>query len=134
METFAEVREFIQKHHELNHDEPFILGFECSLEGGRKQSMFIAELKSEDSRRFLRIETTVVPMEKLSAEKCMRINQMQRVGYLATGDLEGTPYIKMCENMAYRTLDMDELQYVIRTIAVHADGFEDIIGDGEDFS
>ena len=59
---------------------------------------------------------------------------MYEIGYLATGDLEGTPYIKMCENMAYRTLDMDELQYVIRTIAVHADRFEDIIGDGEDFS
>ncbi len=134
METFAEVREFIQADHDLFHDEPFIIGFECELKAGRKQSMFVAELNSEDGHRYLRIETTVVPMARLSADKCMRINQMQRVGYLAAGDLDGTPYVKMCENMAYRTVDWEELQYVIATIAGSADRFEDIIGDGDDFS
>ena len=134
METFAEVREFVLESHELVHDEPFIVGFEYELEAGRKQSMFVAELNSEDGHRYLRIETTVVPMDRLSADKCMRINQMQRVGYLAAGDLDGTPYIKMCENMAYRTLELDELAYVIQTIATRADRFEDIIGDGDDFS
>ena len=134
METFAEAREFILKHHDLVHDEPFIVGFEYDLEAGRKQSMFVAELNSEDGHRYLRIETTVVPMARLSADKCMRINQMQRVGYLAAGDLDGIPYIKMCENMAYRTLELEELQYVIETIARRADRFEDIIGNGDDFS
>lgn len=134
METFAEVREFIQKNHELVHDEPFILGFEFELDGGRKQSMFVAELDSEDGHRYLRIETTVVPMARLSADKCMRINQMQRVGYLATGDLDGTPYVKMCENMAYRTLNLEELEHAISTIASQADRFEEIIGNGDDFS
>ena len=134
METFAEAREFILKYHELVHDEPFIIGFEFELDGGRKQSMFVAELNSEDGHRYLRIETTVVPMARFSAEKCMRINQMQRVGYLAAGDLDGTPYVKMCENMAYRTLDLNELRYVIETIARRADHFEDIIDDGDDFS
>ncbi len=134
METFAEVREFIQADHDLFHDEPFIIGFEYELDAGRKQSMFVAELNSEDGHRYLRIETTVVPMARLSADKCMRINQMQRVGYLAAGDLDGTPYVKMCENMAYRTVDLKELQYVIATIAGSADRFEDIIGDGDDFS
>ena len=134
VETFAEVREFIQKHHDLVHDEPFIIGFEYELDGGRKQSIFVAELNSEDGHRYLRIETTVVPLARLSADKCMRINQMQRVGYLATGDLDGEPYVKMCENMAYRTLELTELEYVIETIAKRADRFEDIIGDGDDFS
>lgn len=134
METFAEVREFIVQRHELVHDEPFIVGFEYELDAGRKQSMFVAELDSEDGHRYLRIETTVVPMDRLPADKCMRINQMQRVGYLAAGDLDGTPYVKMCENMAYRTLDLEELERVIGTIAAQADRFEDIIGDGDDFS
>jgi hypothetical protein len=134
VETFAEVREFIKESHDLVHDEPFIIGFEYKLDGGRKQSMFVAELNAEDGHRYLRIETTVVPMERLPADKCMRLNQMQRVGYLAAGDLDGTPYVKMCENMAYRTLELEELKYVIKTLARDADRFEDIIGDGAAFS
>jgi len=134
VETFAEVREFILKHHELVHDEPFIVGFEFELDAGRKQSMFVAELNSEDGHRYLRIETTVVPMARLPADKCMRINQMQRVGYLAAGDLEGTPYVKMCENMAYRTLNLEELEHALKSIAQQADRFEEIIGNGDDFS
>lgn len=125
MKTFAEIRSHVMNHHSLMIDEPFLLGFESPADGGERiQSMFLAELKTSDGRRFLRIETPVVPLSDFDAEKCLRINQMQRVGYLAVGDLDGTPYIKLCENMPYSTLDDNELEYVINTMAPFADQIE----------
>ena len=133
METFAEVRDYVQSKHQLIIDEPFLLGFECPIgEDGRKQSLFLAELQASDGRRVLRIETPVVPLEDFDAEKCLRINLMQRVGYLAVGDLDGTAYIKMCENMPYASLNGQELEYVINHVAPMADRFEQALeGDSD---
>jgi hypothetical protein len=133
VETFTEVRDYVQSKHDLMIDEPFLLGFECPVgEEGRKQSIFLAELKSGDGRRVLRIETPVVPLFDFDAEKCLRINLMQRVGYLAVGDLDGTPFIKMCENMPYASLNGEELEYVIDQMAPMADRFEQVLeGDSD---
>ena len=133
METFAEVRDYVVERHELHIDEPFLLGFECPVgDEGRKQSIFLAELESGDGRRFLRVETPVVPLEDFDAEKCLRINHIQRVGYFAVGDLDGTAFIKLCENMPYRTLGGEELEYVIQQIAPLADRFEEVLeGDSD---
>ncbi|NIP17885.1 MAG: hypothetical protein GWM87_06810 [Xanthomonadales bacterium] len=133
METFAEVRDHIIRHHPLNLDEPFLLGFEIPMEASdRRQSMFLAELKSADGRRFLRVETPVVPLAEFDAEKCLRINLLQRVGYLAVGDLDGVAYIKVCENMPYASLNGEELEYVINTIAPFADRIERALDPGDD--
>ena len=135
METFAEVRDYMLEQHELQIDEPFLIGFELPVgDKGRKQSLFLAELEGGDGRRFLRVETPVVPLEDFDAEKCLRINHIQRVGYLAVGDLDGTAYIKFCENMPYRTLNRDELDYVIGQIAPLADRFEEILEGDSDIS
>lgn len=133
METFAEVRDYVQSMHELIIDEPFLLGFECPVgEEGRKQSIFIAELKAADGRRVLRVESPCVPLSDFDAEKCLRINLLQRVGYLAVGDLEGIAYIKMCENLPYASLDGQELEYVINHVAPVADRFEQVLeGDSD---
>jgi hypothetical protein len=128
METFAEVRQHVIENHKLFIDEPFQIAFECPIEGcDRKQSVFLAELKSSDNRRYIRVETLICPLEDFDAEKCLRINLIQRVGYLAVGDLEGTAYVKMCENMAYKSLDGDELEYVIRHVAPMADRMEQVL-------
>lgn len=125
MKTFAEIRNHVMGHHALIIDEPFLLGFEIAMDGSdRKQSMFLAELKASDGRRFLRVETPIVPLADFDAEKCLRINLMQRIGYLAVGDLEGTPYIKLCENMPYSSLSDQELEHVINTMAPFADRIE----------
>ena len=125
METFAEVRKHVMDHHKLFMDEPFQLGFECSMDGSdRKQSVFLAEIKSGDNRRYVRVETLICPLEDFDAEKCLRINLVLRVGYLAVGDLESTAYVKMCANLAYASLDADELEYVISHIAPMADRME----------
>ena len=135
METFSEVRKHIMDLYELRIDEPFIISFEFSIEGGdRRQSIFLAELETEGGRRVLRVETPVAPLADLDSEKCLRINLTQRVGYLAVGDLEGVPYIKMCENLPYAFVGEEELDYTIRNVASLADNLEKFLEPGEDIS
>lgn len=135
METFSEVRKHIMENYELKTDEQFIISFECKLQHtGRLQSVFLAELKSSDGRRVLRVETPVAPLADFDAEKCLRINLLQRVGYLAVGDLDGVPYIKMCENLPYAFLVDQELDYVISQVARTADQMEQSLEPGEDVS
>jgi hypothetical protein len=125
METFAEVRKHVIDNHRLFLDEPFQLGFDLSMDDSdRKQSVFLAEIKSADNRRYLRVETLICPLKDFDAEKCLRINLVLRVGYLAVGDLDSTAYVKMCANLAYSSLDADELEYVISHIAPMADRME----------
>lgn len=133
METFSEVRQHIMGSYDLKIDEQFIISFECPMDvPGRLQSMFLAELKTSDGRRVLRVETPVVPLADLDAEKCLRINLLQRVGYLAVGDLDGVPYIKMCENLPYAFLQEQELDYVILHVARTADQMEQSLEPGGD--
>jgi hypothetical protein len=135
METFSEVREHILNEYELKIDEPFIIGFEVPMQQpGRLQSMYLAELQTSDGRRVLRVETTVAPLVDLDAEKCLRINLTQRVGYLAVGDLDGIPYIKMCENLPYGSLEAQLLDYVILQLANEADQMEQSLEPGDDIS
>ena len=135
METFAEVRQHILENHSLFIDEPFQLGFDCDMDGSdRKQSVFVAELKSADNRRYLRVETLICPLADFDAEKCLRINLILRVGYLAVGDLEGTAYVKMCENLPYSSLDGEELEYVISHVAPMADRMEQALESVSDIA
>jgi hypothetical protein len=135
LETFAEVRQHVISNHLLLIDEPFQIAFECPIEGNdRKQTVFLAELKSSDNRRYLRVETLICPLEDFDAEKCLRINLVLRVGYLAVGDLEGTAYVKMCENLAYHSLNGDELEYVISHVAPMADRMEQALESDSDIA
>jgi hypothetical protein len=128
METFSEVRKHIMDLHELAVDEQFIIGFDFPTQGkSRRQSMFLAELNTSDGHRVLRVETPVVPLADLDAEKCLRINLTLRVGYLAVGDMDGVPYIKMCENLPYAFLNAEGLDYVIDNIARTADQMEQFL-------
>jgi hypothetical protein len=133
METFSEIRNHMLELYDLKIDEPFIVSFEYPVDGSnRRQSMFLAELKTNDGRRVLRVETPVAPLADLPAEKCLRINLTQRVGYLAVGDLDGVPYIKMCENLPYAFVGEQELDYVIRRVALAADQMEQFLEPGGD--
>jgi len=135
METFAEVRHHILENHTLFIDEPFQLAFDCSMEDGeRNQAIYIAELKAADNRRYLRVETLICPLDDFDAEKCLRINLILRVGYLAVGDLDGVAYVKMCENLPYSSLDGEELEYVISHVAPMADRMEQALEHSEDIN
>ena len=133
MDTFAEVRNHILNAFEAGIDEPFIVGFDFPVgNDGRKQSVFLAELKTNDGRRVLRVETPVVPLSDVGAEKCLRLNLTLRVGYLAVGDLDGVPFIKLCENLPYAFLEDQELDYTVAHIAELADQIEQMLHSGND--
>ena len=133
METFSEVRKHMAERFELMTDEPFIVSFEYPIpDGERRQSIFLAEIQSSDGRRVLRVETPVAPLDDLDPEKCLRINLTLRVGYLAVGDLDGVPYIKMCANLPYAFVGEQELEYTIRNVATTADHLEQYLEPGED--
>jgi hypothetical protein len=135
LETFAEVRKHVMDNHQLFIDEPFQIAFDYSVDDSdRKQGIFLAELKAADNRRYLRVETLICPLEDFDAEKCLRINLILRVGYLAVGDLEGTAYVKMCENLAYSSLNHEELEYVIRHVAPMADRMEQALEPNTDIA
>lgn len=133
MDTFAEVRNHLMNTFELGIDEPFIISFDFPVgDDGRKQGIFLAELKTNDGRRVLRVETPVVPLSDVGAEKCLRLNLTLRVGYLAVGDLDGVPFIKLCENLPYAFLEDQELDYTVAHIAELADQIEQILHSGND--
>lgn len=135
METFSAIRASVSKHHELIIDEPFLVGIEVPIpDQGRRQSVFLAEIEDRQGERYLRVETIVAPLAQFSAEKCLRLNLMLRVGYLAVGDLDGTPYIKMCENISYGMLDDDNMHTVIDLVAHLADEIENVLSEGADLS
>lgn len=135
MDTFAEVRNHVMERHPLGIDEPFIISFDFPVgDNGRRQGVFLAELKTNDGRRVLRVETPVVPLSNVGAEKCLRINLTLRVGYLAVGDLDGVPYIKLCENLPYAFLEDQELDYAIAHIARLADQIEQMLEPAGDLT
>lgn len=133
MDTFAEVRNHVMNTIGLGIDEPFIISFDYPVgDEGRKQGVFLAELKTNDGRRVLRVETPVVPLSDVGAEKCLRLNLTLRVGYLAVGDLDGVPFIKLCENLPYAFLEDQELDYTVSHIAQLADQIEQMLHSNSD--
>ncbi len=133
MQTFSEIEEYIREHFTVVHAEPFMLAVEVKVgEEGRSQDIFLAELKNSDERRVLRMETNVAPLGEHDAEKCLRVNLMLRIGYLAVGDLDGMPFIKLCHNMTYDQLSDASLRYGINHLALLGDSIENTLTGGED--
>lgn len=135
MDTFSAIRASVAEKYELIIDEPFLVGIEVPIpEQGRRQSVFLAEIEDRQGERFLRIETIIASLDKFDAEKCLRLNLMLRVGYLAVGDLDGVAYIKMCENIGYGSLDESIMLDMITRIARMADEIENVLSAGADLS
>ena len=134
MDTFAAIEEYAKQHFAVVHEEPFMLGLEVPVgDSGRRQSVFLAELKSPDGKRFLRVETTVAPLADHDSEKCLRVNLMLRTGYLAVGDMEGVAFLKLCENMVYNNLTVDALDYMVHHVAELGDKIEVTLNKGGDW-
>lgn len=134
MDTFARIAEIAGRHFSTVHSEKFMVGLEIPTgKKGRHQSVFLAELKDDEDHRYIRIETTVAPLAKHDPVKALRINLMLRVGYLAVGDLESVPFLKLCENLAYRDLSESALLDTIRRIAELGDQIEEALTHGGDW-
>jgi len=133
METFARIVECAEQHFNVVHRDKFVIGVEIATDGGRRQGVFLAELMDDDDRRYLRIETAVAPLGDNDPVKLLRINLTLRVGYLAVGDLESVPFLKLCKNNAYRYLTEEMLVDDIRQIARLGDQIEQMLMQGGDW-
>ena len=132
MQNFEDIRAHLATQHRLIQNQPFVIGFDLELPGDRVQSLFLADIETEDGRRILRMSTPVATLSKLPAEKCLRFNWAQRVGFLAIDDLDGVPFVHLCENRAYGALSERELDRVLGELGQLADGLESLVTRGAD--
>ncbi|WP_426702374.1 hypothetical protein ACPPVV_05005 [Rhodanobacter sp. Col0626] len=132
MRHFEAVRSHIGSQHELRHNDPYLISFDLNLSNGRHQGIYLAELEDESGRRYLRISTPIGPLAGTDAIRCLRFNWQQRTGFLAVADLDGSPYLHLCENRPYEFLDTDELQRVVREMGALGDQLEQIVATGDD--
>jgi len=131
--SFEEVRSHIQSRYTLRINDPYLISFDIPTENGKRhQGLHLAELEGDDGRKYLRISTPIGPLTGMDAKRCLRFNWEQRVGYLAVSDLDGSPYLHLCENRPYEFLDRAELQRVVRELGVLGDQLEQLIATGSD--
>jgi hypothetical protein len=132
MEHFEAIRSHVGGNHALRHNDPYLISFDLDLANGRHQGIYLAEMEDENERKYLRISTPIGPLTGIDARRCLRFNWEQRVGFLAVSDLDGSPYLHLCENRPYELLDADELRRVIDEIGPLGDQLEQAISKGGD--
>ena len=133
MQSFEEVRSHVNARHALKINDPYLLCFDVATDGGaRHQGLYLAELDSEDGRKYVRISTPIGPLTGMDAKRCLRFNWEQRTGYLAVSDLDGSPFLHLCENRPYSLLSEEELDRVIGELGSLGDRMEQAISSGGD--
>jgi hypothetical protein len=132
MRHFEAVRSHIGSQHALRHNDPYLISFDLKLANDRHQSIYLAELEDESERRYLRISTPIGPLAGTDPNRCLRFNWQQRTGFLAVADLDGAPYLHLCENRPYEFLDGGELQRLIGELGTLGDQLELLINATED--
>ena len=129
MNSFEDVRQHCESRWSLKDNEPYLLSFDLPLDNGqRRQSLFLAELRDEGERSYLRVSTPVAPVGQDIALRALRFNWEQRLGYLAVSDLDGEAYLHLCENRPYPGLDASELDRITTELGALADRLERAIG------
>lgn len=133
MENFEAIRDHLLGAYKLTANEPFMACVELSLENGhRHQSIFLSEMEDEDGRRFLRVSTAVGALLLLDPRRALEFNWKSQVGYLACAELEGTPYLHLCENRPYTGLSVQEIDRLILEIGGLGDRIERMLSaDGD---
>lgn len=125
MQNFEQIRRHVLTTFKVTMQEPYMLCIELSLDGGRRhQSIFLSELQGDDDRAYLRASTVIAPITGVDARRALAFNWDTRVGYLAIGELDGVPYLQLCENRPYSTLDAAELGRVVLEVGGMGDSLE----------
>ena len=132
MRHFEAVRSHVGSQHALRHNDPYLISFDLELPRGRHQGIYLTELEDDSGRRYLRISTPIGPLAGTDARRCLRFNWEQRTGFLATADLDGSPYLHLCENRPYDFLDTAELERLIVELGVLGDHLEQSVASDDD--
>ena len=133
MQNFEQIRSAIPREHKITAREPYMVCVELSLDQGRRhQSVFLAEVEDDDARKYLRVSTVVAPMTGLDGKRILAYNWNSRVGYMAAGELDGVPYLQLCENRPYDCLDAAEIDRLVLEIGGTGDEMERRMSAGGD--
>ena len=134
MDNFEQIRRHLASSgYKLSVQEPFVVCVELSLaQGKRHQAIFLAEMQDDDGRDYLRISTALAPITGLDARRALRFNWESRVGYLAISELDGVPYLHLCENRPYDTLTASEIDRLVLEIGGTGDDIEHRMSAGGD--
>ncbi|MEO8673451.1 MAG: hypothetical protein ABI411_19215 [Tahibacter sp.] len=133
MHSFEQIRSHISARHHLRINDPYLISFDLLLEEGtRHQGIYLSELDSEDGRKYLRISTPIGPLTGMDAKRCLRFNWEQRAGFFAVSDLDGSPYLQLCENRLYDHLCTEEIDFLINELGPLGDRLEQAISAGGD--
>ncbi len=134
MNNFEQIRSHLAAgDFRITMQEPYVMCIELSLDQGRRhQAIFLSEMKDDDGRDYLRVSTAVAPTTGLDARRALKFNWESRVGYLAVGDLDGVPYLQLCENRPYDSLVAAEVDRLVLEIGGLGDQMERMLSAGGD--
>jgi hypothetical protein len=133
MPNFEQIRSHVQGKYKITAQEPYLLCVELSMDKGtRHQSIFLAQLDGEDEREYLRVSTAIAPMTGVDMRKMLAFNWQSRVGYMAIGEMDGVPYLMLCENRPFSTVSAAEVDRLIMEIGGLGDQLERALSAGGD--
>lgn len=134
MHTFKSIRQHLADagFNVVLQDEG-VASIELSLEqGSRHQTIFLSELHDEDGRPYLRVSSAVAPATGVDASRALNFNWQSRVGYLAIGEMDGDPYLQLCENRPFEGLDGAEVHRLVLDIGGTSDRMERVLSGAKD--
>ena len=134
MHNFEQIRSHLATSgFRISMQEPYVVCVELSLDNGRRhQAIFLSELQDDDDRSYLRVSTVVAPTTGIDCRRALGFNWESRVGYLAIGDLDGVPYLQLCENRPYSGLTAAEVDRLVLEIGGMGDRMERALSAGGD--
>jgi hypothetical protein len=134
MQNFEQIRShLVAGGFRVTMQEPYVIGVELSLENARRhQAIFLSELQDDDGRNYVRVSTAVAPTTGIDARRALAFNWESRVGYLSIGDLDGVPYLQLCENRPYDGMTPAEVDRLVLEIGGVGDQLERALSAGGD--
>ncbi len=134
MQNFEQIRgHLVSTGYKLILQDPFVLCVELSLaQGKRHQAIFLSELQDDDGNGYLRVSTAIAPITGVDARRALAFNWASRVGYLAIDELDGVPYLQLCENRPYHCLDAADIDRLVLEIGGTGDEMELRLSAGGD--
>ena len=126
MQNFEQIRSHLSKAgYKVTMQQPYVACVELSLDkGSRHQAIFLSELGNDDERSYLRVSTVIAPITGIDARRALGFNWQSSVGYLSIGDLDGVPYLQLCENRPYESLTPAEVDRLVLEIGGLGDNME----------
>ena len=134
MHNFEQIRSHLaSSDFRVTMQDPYVVCVELSLENGKRhQAIFLSELEDDDGRTYLRVSSVVAPTTGIDCRRALAFNWESRVGYLAIGDLDGVPYLQLCENRPYSGLTPAEVDRLVLEIGGMGDRMERALSAGGD--